>query len=187
MSTMRIERGKSEYPTDLTNRLGEGAPCELNALGDLAILNHRLLGLFCSIRCPGDIILKTFDEMNRFCDEGIAVISGFHSPIEKECLRILLRGDQPIVWCPARTIDNMRIPANMRPTLEAGRLLILSPFIDKPRRVTKDSAIRRNEFVAALSDEALIAHITPGGHTESLIKRLQQWKIPIRRLDFEKT
>jgi len=28
----------------------------------------------------------------RMRDEGVTVISGFHSPIEKECLRILLRG-----------------------------------------------------------------------------------------------
>ena len=29
-------------------------------------------------------------------DEGRCIISGFHSPIEKECLLILLRGNQPV-------------------------------------------------------------------------------------------
>jgi len=33
------------------------------------------------------------------------VISGFHTPAEKECLRILLRGAQPIIICPARSIE----------------------------------------------------------------------------------
>ena len=31
------------------------------------------------------------------------------SPIEEECLRILQRGKQPLIVCPARAIDTMRI------------------------------------------------------------------------------
>jgi hypothetical protein len=33
------------------------------AIGNLDILDMELLSLFCSIRCPGDIILKTYDCM----------------------------------------------------------------------------------------------------------------------------
>jgi len=66
------------------------------------------------------------------------VISGFHSPIEQECLRILLRGAQPIVICPARTLDAMRIPTECRAAFAAGRVLFLSPFSHKPKRVTRD-------------------------------------------------
>jgi hypothetical protein len=40
---------------------------------------------------------------------GIPIIGGFHSPMEKECLDLLLRGQQPIVICPARSIQGMRI------------------------------------------------------------------------------
>ena len=47
-------------------------------------------------------------------DAKIAVISGFHSPLEKDCLELLLRGDQLIVICPARNIENMRMPAAWR-------------------------------------------------------------------------
>ena len=35
-------------------------------------------------------------------DDGVTVISGFHSPLEQECLRILLRSPHPVVWCLAR-------------------------------------------------------------------------------------
>ena len=48
--------------------------------------------------------------------------------MERECLRLLLRGNQPVVVCPARGIDNMRIPRDWRPALDDGRLLVLSPF-----------------------------------------------------------
>jgi predicted Rossmann fold nucleotide-binding protein DprA/Smf involved in DNA uptake len=112
-------------------------------------------------------------------DNGVTVISGFHSPIEKECLRILLRGSQPIIICPARAIETMRIPTECRRAFEAGRILFLSPFTLQPTRMTRESAIRRNEFVAALADEAYIAHISEGGETERIARRLHDWSVPI--------
>ena len=81
------------------------------AIGNLDILTTNLLSVFCSIRCPGSIILKTYDCMRLLRDFGVAVVSGFHSPIEKDCLDILLKGTQPIVICPARGISRMRIPS----------------------------------------------------------------------------
>ena len=113
-------------------------------------------------------------------DEGVTVISGFHSPIEKECLRILLRGTQPIIVCPARAIAAMRVPSEFRPAFEAGRVLFLSPFVSNPTRITREAAIRRNEVVAALADDAYIAHISAGGNTAQLIGLLLTWRVPTR-------
>lgn len=88
-------------------------------IGNLDILDTHLLGIFCSIRCPGNIILNTYDCMRILRDAGIAIVSGFHSPIEKDCLDILLKGTQPIVACPARGIVRMRIPIDWsRPVRE---------------------------------------------------------------------
>ena len=98
------------------------------------------------------------------------VLSGFHSPVEKECLRILLRGKGRIIVCPARSIDGLRIPVAWRSPLEDGRLLILSPFEAKHRRLTVELAQRRNEFVIAMADEVFITHASPGGKLESLAK-----------------
>ena len=55
-----------------------------------------------------------YDLSRAMRDAGVPVIGGFQSPMEKECLRILLRGDQPVVVCPARGIENMRIPREWR-------------------------------------------------------------------------
>lgn len=48
----------------------------------------------CSVRsnCLGDVILKTLDLMCELRDADAYVVSGFHSPMERECLNILLRG-----------------------------------------------------------------------------------------------
>ena len=69
-------------------------------------------------------------------------------------------------------------PGDWKPPLAAGRLLILSTFGPNQRRVTAGLAARRNEFVAALADEAWFAHITPGGQAERLTKLLAEWQIP---------
>ena len=111
-------------------------------------------------------------------DTGRCVISGFHSPVEKECLQILLRGTQPIIICPARSLPR-RVPPEWQQPLAAGRLLVLSPFTARENRVTADLATRRNEFVAALANEVFIVHATAGGHLDSLSHRLRVWGIPL--------
>jgi len=100
----------------------------LDSLGNTNILKENKLALFCSRQCPGNLILKAYDLARSLRDAGTTVISGFHTPVEKECLRILLRGKQPIIICPARSIEGMRIPSEWRQPIEEYRLLLLSPF-----------------------------------------------------------
>jgi predicted Rossmann fold nucleotide-binding protein DprA/Smf involved in DNA uptake len=169
----------ARYPARVRERLDDGAPAQLTTLGNLDLLAVPKTALFCSAKAPGAAILRTYDAARRMRDDGITVISGFHSPIEKECLRILLRGKQPIILCPARAIEAMRIPTECRAAFDAGRLLFLSPFIQKPKRVTKNSAFDRNKLVAALADEAYLAHISPGGQTERIAKMLRQWQVQV--------
>ena len=178
VSAQRITRDAADYPSVLRSRLGENAPVELTVLGDPSLLRLRRTALFCSARTPGDVILRTHDAAQRMRDEGITVISGFHSPLEKECLRILLRGKQPVIVCPARAIDAIRISRDLKAAFDSGRVLILSPFIGQPKRITKDSALRRNDVVAALADDVYIAHVSPGGGTARIAHMLERWSVP---------
>lgn len=153
---------------------------DLTARGDLGLLTLLKTALFCSARCLANAILAAYDEVTRLRDSGTCVIGGFHSPVEKDCLQILLRGNQPIIICPARAIETMRVPTECRAAFDAGRILILSPFTESPKRVTQERALRRNEFVAALADDAYIAHVTPGGQTERIAGLLRLWHVPIK-------
>lgn len=175
----RLARGHPPYPDMLLARLGTNAPGTLTAIGPVTLLASHRTALFCSAHTPGDAILRAHDAARRMRDEGTTVISGFHSPIEKECLQILLRGKQPIIVCPARAIEAMRIPIECRAAFDAGRLLFLSPFARVLKRVTKDSAERRNEFVAAMADEAYIPHVSPGGQTARIAQMLTAWQVPL--------
>ena len=141
-------------------------------VGNLRLLNEPLTALFCSQRCPGDLILKTYDLARAMRDAGIPVVGGFQTPMEQECLRLLLRGAQPVVVCPARSIDNMRIPRDWRPALDDGRLLVLSPFPATVRRPTTEVAAQRNDVVAQLAHRVFIVHAAPGGNTEAFARKL---------------
>lgn len=118
-----------------------------------------------------DASLRAYDQAAKWRDEGCCVIRDFHSPVAKECLRILLRGQQHIIICPARALPK-RVPAEWEKPLADGRLLILSGFTATHRRPTKQLAARRNELVAALADEVWFAHVTPGGQMERLANKL---------------
>ncbi len=142
------------------------------AIGDVKILDTPLLGLLCSIRCPGRVIVQTYDLARALRDAGVPVIGGFHSPMEKECLDFLLRGKQPVVVCPARSITNMRIPSAWRKACAEGRLLILSPFATKHGRISALLAEKRNRFVSLLADQFFVPYAAPGSKTEQLCQDL---------------
>jgi len=97
-----------------TSRQIDVAGQSVMAVGNQGILQPKKLALFCSRKCPGNLILKAYDLARSLREEGTTVISGFHTPVEKECLRILLRGAQPIIICPARSIEGMRIPSEWK-------------------------------------------------------------------------
>jgi hypothetical protein len=42
-------------------------------------------------------------------DAGIVMAGGFHSPMEQDCLDFLLRGNQPVVVCPAKGLAHVRL------------------------------------------------------------------------------
>ena len=161
----------SESPFRFASQLVAAWSC-LWTIGDRKILDRGLLGLLCSSRCPGDTILRTYDLARALRDARTAVIGGFHSPMEQECLDFLLRGNQPLVVCPARAIQGMRLPAAWRNPIEQGRLLVLSPFSGANRRPTLGLAEKRNRLVAELARRVFVAHAAPGSKTEALCREM---------------
>jgi hypothetical protein len=63
---------------------GKQTPDAIQAVGKLDILKRKKLAFFCSIKCPGDLILKTYDLARDLQNAGVAVAGGFHSPMEKQ-------------------------------------------------------------------------------------------------------
>ena len=170
MEIIRYESGAPDIPAALRRCADAGGAPDFTLNGDLGILDSTRIGFFCSVRCPGDVILKTYDLAQMLRETDVTIVGGFQSPMEKECLDLLLRGSASVVVCPARGLSRMRIPKNWKEPLTEGRLLILSFFDDGIRRPTADLAVKRNAHIAALADRILIAHAEKGGKTETLCK-----------------
>jgi predicted Rossmann fold nucleotide-binding protein DprA/Smf involved in DNA uptake len=131
--------------------------------GNADLLEQPLDALLCSKACPGSKIMEAMDLAQRWRGENRAVVSGFHTPVEKECLRIFLRGPQPVVICPARGLDPFRLPADWQTKFQRNELLIVSTFVSGVRRPTRETAEERTCLVFALATRHTIIHATPGG------------------------
>jgi len=162
---------------DFTNHVAQ------NVIGDRHVLNHKAIGLICSVRCPGGIVIKAFDAIRELRDAGVVVVGGFHSPMERECLDFLLRGNQPVIICPAKGLENPRLPVAWQNAVTLGRLVLLSPFADTVRRTTKAQAQARNEFVAAIATAVFIPHASPGGKAEAIAREVLKTNKPLFTFD----
>ncbi len=169
---------------DCARALGKvGRVPAITSKGNLDLLDRKLLGFFCSVRCPGDVILKIYDLARTLRSADLTLIGGFQSPMEKDFLDLVLRGPSSVVICPARGLGTMRIPKGWKNQLNEGRLLFLSFFDDTVHRPTADLAATRNAHVAALADRLLIAHAEKGGKTEKLCKDALVHGKPVFALD----
>jgi len=115
-------------------------------LGDLSLLDNKPIAFFCSTRCPGDVVLAAYAWAREQCDLGSTIISGFHTPLEKDVYAILARRGARLIHCPARTLPK-RLNAEQQQLIAENRLLILSPFNNT--RSTREISLQRNRFVAS--------------------------------------
>lgn len=164
--------GAREYPEVLLHRLGAAAPDSLHVRGDPGVLQRPLTAWFCSERVPPDLVLPALELAIGVRNAGDTVVSGFHSRVERECLRLLLSGEQPVVACPARDIRGLRPSGEWRRAMEAGRLLLLSAFGRQVKRPTGRSADLRNRVVAALADRVLFVGVSAGGRLHRLAREV---------------
>jgi predicted Rossmann fold nucleotide-binding protein DprA/Smf involved in DNA uptake len=181
-----LRESEATYPAYALQRLTDPTLGQVALWGNPTLWTERrgpLLALFCSTKAPASILLQVHDLAQQWRTDGVTVISGFHSPVEQECLAVLLRGPGPVIVCPARSLDGMRLKREYREPMAAGRLLLMSPFGEKVRRMTADTALTRNRFVAALADTLLIAHAQPGSKTEQLAQEVLGWGKPVYTLD----
>ena len=177
-----LNPGQAGYPQRLAAVAGGPAP-RLTLLGEVGLLERASLGVLCSIKCPGALILRTYDFIGALKDEGQAAVGGFHSPMEQECLRLLLRNGHPAIIFMARNIEKMCLPAAWSAPLEEKRLLVVCGCDARHRRVTVELAETRNSYVATLAQRLFVPHASPGGKTEALCQRALAAGKPIVTFD----
>jgi len=148
---------------------------ELNSIGKFELKSVHWAAFFCSVRCPGGIILKSYDLAQKWRTEGRAVIGGFHSPVEKEVLKIMLRSTAPVCVVLARGLPK-RVPSEFRKHIDNGRMILASPFDGRTKRATTESALKRNLIIATLAEKIFVAYAASGSKTETLCHAISRLK-----------
>ena len=152
-------------------------------VGEIELLNKSLLAIFSSAKCPASQILKAHDYAKGMRDGEMGVISGFHSPAEREVLEVLLKGKCPIIVVLGRRLKGARIPAVWKAEIERGRMLVISPFKEYQAYVTKEMSMKRNDLAARIAGRVLIVHASEEGSLQGQVERWRLDKIQVEYLD----
>lgn len=139
-------------------------------IGNKALLELNKTAFLCSRKVPASIILKCYDWAIQQREEGNCIISGFHSQIEKDVLHYLLKGNQPIIVVLARGLKQ-KIEQEFLEPIEKGRLLIITPFEEKVKRVTSETAKVRNQMMMELADKLAIGFASETGMLTNLLNQ----------------
>lgn len=155
----------------LRDRLGTDAPEQLAGVGNVALLDEPLLGLISSRECPGHVLLETLDRVPEWVKAGRVIVSGFHSPLEQQVLRSLLRRNGRAVKVLARGMTDYRPTPEEREPLTSGRMLVVSPFAPSVTRTTRATALARNRLVLTLAAEIVVPHVAVGSPLAALLEK----------------
>lgn len=140
--------------------------------GNKKILTVKKTGFLCSRQCPANVVLKSYHWAKEQRQAGNCVVCGNHSQIEKDVFDLLLKGKQPLVLMLARNMKTRWEP-EIEIAVKQGRLLVLSPFDQSVKRVTRGSAEKRNRKIIEISDRIVVGYKTEGGQLDRLLRGLQ--------------
>lgn len=121
--------------------------------GNKDLLNKRKIGFLASRKIASPAILPTLDwavGISKRAD--VAVVSGFHSRLEKDVLKFLLQGKCGIIVVLARGMYR-KLPKIFDVAMKENRLLIISLEKETVTRVSERTAHKRNKYVEKLADE----------------------------------
>ena len=130
--------------------------------GNKDLLDRRLVAFFASRKATPHYTQLALQWAADICQTDKVVISGFHSPLEKEILNYLLERHHPVIFALGRALYK-KVPPHLQSAFDEGNLLFIS-FRDYTRH-SWNSALQRNWGAADLADEI---YFTQFDNTSSL-------------------
>ena len=143
---------------------------QITTLGDESILDLPKVGFLSSRKVPPVAVMKCYDWATEMRDQGVCVMGGFQSPLERDVLTFLLQGKQPVVWVLAHKLWTEKgVPKPYREPIAAGRLLVVSPVAQSVARVDARTAAIRNCYILEHSERVVFAAIDSAGALARLV------------------
>jgi hypothetical protein len=138
-------------------------------IGDIDLVKGHKTAFLCSRKIPASAVLKCYDWALAQREAHNCVISGFHSKLEKDVLHYLLKGTQPVIVALARGLMD-QVDSRVRKAIDDGKLLMITPFEKKVKRVTEETAVKRNLMMVDLADEIVVGHANESGQLYQMLR-----------------
>ena len=142
---------------------------EIQMLGNAALMELPKIAFLSSRQVAPAAVMRCYDWATgmRGGAAGVralpCVIGGFQSALERDVLKLLLpAGGPPIVMVLARGMWRV-VPRDFRAAIDEGRMLIVSPFSQKIKRVSHETAEKRNRWILENCDDVFWGSIDPDG------------------------
>lgn len=163
-------------PPHYALRVGAEVAVQIVGSGEMALLAEPLLGLVASRECPGHVLLETLELVLEWVKAERVIVSGFHSPLEQQVLRSVLRRKGRVVKVLARGMTHYRPMAEEREPLEGGRMLVITACPPEVRRTTRETALARNRLVLTMATEIIVPYVAHGSSLVNLVNEYNQSK-----------
>jgi len=140
-------------------------------IGNNSLLNVPKVAFLASSTIPTDMVLRCYDWAQEKSRGKQCIIGGFSSHLEKNVLHFLLKGTCPIILVLARQMYK-RIPEELQPLLDNGRLLIVST--SNAVRQSKITAHSRNRYICEQADHLFMVGVTDASSLYNLQQEFKQ-------------
>ncbi len=136
-------------------------------IGEIGLIKEKKIAFLSSMKSDDDT-RKRVDAWIKTLRPEDVVISGFQSKDEQFVLNRLLDGETRIIMVLAKKLYD-KCPRCYEKAVNEGRMLIVAPIDDAIDIVTKENAIKRNQYVLGNADYVVVGHMSHGGKTEEIL------------------
>ncbi len=119
---------------------------------------------------------KSYEWAKQQRAEESCIVCGNHSQIEKDVFEILLKGKQPLILVLPRGLKKRWSKVWLN-NIDIGRLLIISPFRRDVSRITRDTAVVKNQTIIEISDNIVIGFKTQSGQLDKILSGVKHQSI----------
>ena len=175
-----ITRSQPDYPESLKRRLRLNAPPVLFGCGNKALLNRGGIAVVGS-RDADEADLKFSSSLARSAaNQGLSVVSGGARGVDESAMLGALESEGTSVGVLADSLLRAATSAKYRKFLNAGDLVLISPF-NPEAGFTVGNAMARNKYIYCLSDAAVVVNSTPdkGGTWTGATEGLKSGWVPL--------
>lgn len=149
-------------------------------VGNPEILNRPLLGILSARQIDPDLALESSLLLKQLASlDDFSFVGGWHSPLERQALRIVLRHEAPLVFCVAKALNRFVPSTEVEHRLKQGRALLLTHCTPKAKRISRGTSMRRNELILGLAKVLVVLSAPEGSASLKLARSALNLQKPV--------